>query len=253
MISEMPNIEILAKFEDIAPHLPSLIEAADEDRDALGFFPQRVYHEYARGGRLFVATCNVDGESRYAGHVLFDARHPIARVRQVSVSSQWRRAGIAATLLNELKSHLEEHSFTSIYARVAEDLRGAYAFWESQAFYVQRTEPGGKTKNRTILVLAHELDTPQLFRSSGISGDNILGLLSASSSEIPLYLLDLNVLFDIGPRRKRREGVISVFRAERIGACRLAISSEISKELTRTANDRKTDPMLEFANIFPEF
>lgn len=61
------------------------------------------------------------------------------------------------------------------------------------------------------------------------------------------------MLFDLGPRRPRHELAMSVFRAERMRACSLAISSEIETELRRTAHDGKTDPMLSFAGTLAKF
>lgn len=80
-----------------------------------------------------------------------------------------------------------------------------------------------------------------------------VALTSAKHDAKPLYLLDLNVLFDLGPRRPRYELAMSVFRAERMRTCSLAISSEIETELRRTAHDGKTDPMLSFAGTLAKF
>jgi predicted nucleic acid-binding protein len=97
------------------------------------------------------------------------------------------------------------------------------------------------------------LASPQLFPSSGINADNPLGLATTSTSDTPLYLLDLNVLFDLAPRRPRHDEAASLFQAERMNFCRLAISTEIREELQRTAHQGKSDPMESFINIFPSF
>lgn len=62
-------------------------------------------------------------------------------------------------------------------------------------FYPQQVVNGGASRNRMIVVRAHELDTPQLFASSGISAADPLGLDIADGAAKPLYLLDLNILF----------------------------------------------------------
>ncbi|OTP71346.1 GNAT family N-acetyltransferase [Caballeronia sordidicola] len=253
MFLEQKSIRILDRYTDIVSLLPSIVQAADSDRVALGFFPSRVFNDFARKEQLLVAVCQQGDSSSYAGHLLFEARHPKASVRQMFVSPSFRRDGVATLLLNFLKKQLTDHAFISMYARVAEDLSDANRFWQKSGFYVQRVVAGGESRKRTILVRSHELDTPQLFGLSGLSKANPLGLNAANNIEIPLFLLDLNVLFDLGPRRERNEDVLELFRAERIGACKLALSTEIMAELKRTAREGVTDPMHGYARIFPTF
>jgi predicted nucleic acid-binding protein len=66
-------------------------------------------------------------------------------------------------------------------------------------------------------------------------------------------LLDLNVLFDVAPRRPRHAEAASLFQAERSNFCRLAISSEIREELQRTAHVGRTDPMAAYISLYPSF
>lgn len=253
MVSSETNYRVLTTYADVRPLLPDVVKAADSDKDALGFFPEQVFHDFARKDQLFVVLVKqADGEI-YAGHLLFDVRFPKAHVRQIFVERNFRRLRLGGVLLGELKEQLTRLQFISIHARVAEDLRAANAFWERQDFYPQRLEAGGATRNRTIVVRAHELTTPQLFELSGISAANPLGLDFKRDVAKPLFLLDLNVLFDLGPRRPRHEQAVSVFRAERMGTCALAISSEIEVELKRTAHAGKTDPMQALASVLPSF
>lgn len=247
------RISILVEAVEVAAFLNHVVAAADRERNALGFFPASVYADYGRRQQLFVAVSDHDGDRTYSGHLLFDVSFPKAHVRQIHVSPSQRGRGVGVALLNELKTHLTQLGFISIHARVAEDLIAANGFWNGQEFYPQRVEPGGKQKNRTIVVRAHELDTPQLFATSGITAADPLGLDTGSKRLKPLYLLDLNVLFDLGPRRERHPLAMDVFRAERMQICSLAISSEIEVELKRTAKDPRTDPMLQFAATFARF
>lgn len=187
---------MVSRFLDI------VAQAADSDRDALGFFPRSVYSDFCRKGQLFVAReSSLSGEV-YAGHLLFDLRFPKAHVRQIFVPQTHRGRNIGEVLLTAMKGMLTDSQFISIHARVAEDLVGANKFWELQGFYAQRVEIGGASRNRTIVVRVHELDTPQLFAASGISAADPLGLDGVEGTGKPLYLLDLNVLFDLGPRRR---------------------------------------------------
>lgn len=247
------RFEILEGYERTAAHLDPLRNAADANRDALGFFAKSVYEEFARSGSLFILGKKMSGDLSYAGHLLFSCRYPRAHVLQIFVLSECRRHGGARDLLRHLRNSLTQQGFVSIYARVAEDLAEANTFWERQQFYVQRVEQGGASRNRRILVRSHELPSPQLFPASGISAANPLGLSMPVSSDIPLFLLDLNVLFDVMPRRLRHEDATALFQAERVNACRLAISDEIREELKRTAQGGRTDPMEAYISIFPSF
>ncbi|MCI2808177.1 GNAT family N-acetyltransferase [Eoetvoesiella caeni] len=246
-------IKALTEPSTVSEFLGAVAQAADSDRDALGFFPRSVYGDFCRKGQLFVARESGSDGGVYAGHLLFDLRFPKAHVRQIYVPKTHRGRKIGQKLLTALKSMLTDGQFISIHARVAEDLRDANKFWEAQGFYAQRVEVGGGSRNRIIVVRAHELDTPQLFASSGISAADPLGLDAVEGGGKPLYLLDLNVFFDLGPRRPRHELAMSVFRAERMQACSLAVSSEIETELNRTAHDGKTDPMLSFVGTLAKF
>jgi ribosomal protein S18 acetylase RimI-like enzyme/predicted nucleic acid-binding protein len=252
-ISERP-FEVLWHYTDVAEFVAQVVSAADQNKNSLGFLPSSVFDEYARKEQLLVIVERVGGASTYAGHVLFDSRHPKAHILQMFVVPSFRRSGLAAQLLDRLKTQLTEHDYISVYARVAEDLGDANAFWQRQGFYVQRVAPGGKARKRTILVRTHELDSPQLFAPSGLSNADPLGLHTTPISEIPIFLLDLNVLFDLNPRRARREEAIDLFRAERQRSCQLAISTEFAAELERTAKPGlATDPMQAYAQIFATF
>jgi GNAT superfamily N-acetyltransferase/predicted nucleic acid-binding protein/predicted RNA-binding protein with PUA-like domain len=244
---------VLNSFSEVSPYLSKVVGAADSDKDALGFFADSVFADFARRSLLFVLVAAESGKDIYAGHLLFDVRFPKAHVRQIFVEKRFRRQKLGEVLLDALKQHLTALQFISIHARVAEDLREANIFWEKQDFYPQRVEPGGTTKKRIIVVRAHELATPQLFESSGISAADPLGLDFRQNEAKPLFLLDLNVLFDLGPRRPRHEQAIAVFRAERMQACALAISSEIEEELKRTSYKGKTDAMHALASALPKF
>ena len=246
-------IRVLTEPSSVSVFLGDVVKAADSDRDALGFFARSVYADFCRKGQLFVALASNGAGDFYAGHLLFDLHFPKAHVRQIYVSKACRGQSAGETLLGTLKSMLTEKQFISIHARVAEDLRDANMFWEAQGFYAQRVEVGGASRNRMIVVRAHELDTPQLFASSGINAVDPLGLDVLEGATKPLYLLDLNVLFDLGPRRPRHELAMNVFRAERLQTCALAVSSEIETELNRTSHESKTDPMLYFAGTLAKF
>jgi len=247
------QFEVVSGYSNTALFLNEVQESADQHRNSLGFFAKSVFEEFARRDHLYVLIEKSPEGPRYAGHLLFQRRFPRGRIVQMFTLQKYRRLGLATKLLNHLKNSLTQNGFISIYARVAEDLIDANAFWAKQQFYVQRVEKGGAARNRQILVRCHELVSHQLFPTSGINADNPLGLTISSSNVTPLFLLDLNVLFDLSPRRLRRDEAAGLFQAERMNFCRLAISNEIREELQRTATQGKTDPMEAFISIFPSY
>lgn len=245
------RFELLESFSSTSPWLEDVCNASDAHRNELGFLPRSVYEQFARRDGLYVLLAHTGSGQQYAGHLLFDRRFPRAHVRQIFTLNAYRRHGAASKLLDHLREALTRSCFISIRARVAEDLTKANAFWQRQGFYVQRSEKGGATKERQILVRCYELDSPQLFPTSGLSEDNPLGLDDSIANELPMYLLDMNVLFDVQPRRLRRAEVIGLFQAERMNLCRLAISNEVRVELKRNLGERKTDPMEAYIDTFP--
>src|SRR4051812_18331849 len=115
----LDGFAILEGAERTSVHLNPMREAADANREALGFFAKSVYDEFARTGCLYVLT-KVDDQS-YAGHLLFSCRYPRAHVVQIFVLPEHRRHGKAGYLLSYLKESLARQGFISVYARVAED------------------------------------------------------------------------------------------------------------------------------------
>ncbi len=252
-IGDSEQFVVLESYPDIQPWLNRVRQEADAHTHELGFLPRSAFEQFARKGWLHVLSQPSQAGLEYAGHLLFDVHFPRAHIRQMYVRENLRRSGCAALLLDRLRHSLTSLGYISIYARVAEDLSPANAFWQSQRFYVQRTERGGSSKNRHILVRCCELDSPQLFPPSSIDDTNPLGLIAPMSSETPMFLLDLNVLFDASrPRRLRRAEAVGLLQADRMNFCRLAISDEIRAELGRTSlSDRQTDPMGAFIDTFP--
>ncbi len=246
-------IELLLKRQDVLPYAKQVAKAAESDRVALGWYAFKVYEEAAIGERLIVAIARKSDEIHYAGHLWFTTTFPRGYVMQIHVDSSYRRYGIATRMLDALKDQLSALNYIAIRARVAEDLRTSQEFWQSQGFYAHGTVPGGKTRGRTLVLRSHELPTKQLFPTSGLSHRDPLGLAVEPAMATKLYLLDLNVIFDLGPRRARHQDVVDLFALERLGVCRLALSTEFDAELKRSASSGKTDPMQGLGQIFPKF
>jgi len=188
---------VIDRYAEVSPHIGNIIAASDANGESLGFYPRSVFEDFARKGELFVLLTSGESGRLFAGHLLFQRRFPRASILQLYIAPEYRSRGYARILCSRLAEDLTSEGFLSIYAGVAEDLTEANSRWEGLGFPVQRIRPGGATTNRTIVVRDRELPSPQLFPPRNFDPANPLGL-KAPSTEIPLFLIDLNVLFDLG-------------------------------------------------------
>ena len=241
------NYLLYRGFSGTAPFLEAVRTHADEEREALGFLPEPAYAEAARQGKLIVLAVEVDGTVSYAGHLLFGGIFPHLRVRQICVSPKWRGRGFATTLLRTLKSQAEADGYLSIVANVAADLRSANSFYEKNGFATRRMKSGGASRNRTINVKTLQLESPSLLSlMSGSTVDTAKALEAKRRGvDVPLYAIDLNVLFDVVKRqRPRSSDAGALFKAALEHQIRLAASDELVRELERKSRDRNQDPIL---------
>ena len=199
---------------------------ADGDKVALGFLTDSAYRDAIEKKRLIAMCTSADGEGNVVGFVLFSGVFPNARIQQVVVAQEHRRAHIASTLVNYLVSQLEAQGYLTITAAVASDLEAAQAFYEHNGFTARLSQPGGRARKRTIILRRRDLESESFFRSldpPATSQTAIdLGLRQRSASQAPLYAIDVNVLFDVvksehRPRSPVAERLIAAALAHRSG------------------------------------
>ena len=240
-------IEIKDKPEDVFPFLPFVKAGADSAKEELGFLPEKVYDNLAVSGKLLVATVKAKGEETYAGHLMFGGIYPHAKVFQLFVDAGCRGTGIAGRLIGHLKERLTAGQWLSIKASVANDL-AANDVWAHMGFGVVRTKDGGSTRKRRINVRVFDLDTPSLLGlMRGPTRQDGLRLVERLSHR-PIYLIDLNVLFDTIRNRPRSRSAAKVIRAGLSNSIRLMVAAEFTAELVRTSTDTSNDPVLAFAS-----
>ncbi|OWQ92518.1 hypothetical protein CDQ92_19825, partial [Sphingopyxis bauzanensis] len=244
------EIRLLTLRHEIEPYVGRIREAADREKAAFGFLPARAYDEFAYQGRMIVA---VDSGSALVGYTLFGGALPQGRIFQTWASPDFRGQGVGRRLLLEVIRVLEESSYLSVRADVASDLKDANGFYSDLGFEVIRTRPGGKTRGRTINVRVLELSTPSLL-DFAIANPSALGSLSIAAplaGRAPLYVLDLNVIFDVTKQRVRGPAASRVMAAAFENDVRLAITAELVKELERHSKPESSDPVLELAKALP--
>jgi ribosomal protein S18 acetylase RimI-like enzyme len=247
----LPKNQRLYEIERKPLDVPGLVQSvqtnADSNRDALGFLPAQAYEQAARQGTLFVAVHRRGQERRYAGHILFGASYPHAKIFQVYVAAEHRDQGTGRLLIQTLLELLEEKQYLSVTARVASDL-AANAFWQSLKFEIVATRSGGATRGRIINIRSRQFNTPSLFAyRRPVSG---IPLADPLPNFTTILALDLNVFFDVARRRPRSEYGAVVMSAAFNNIVRLTVTQEFTQELRRSATSTQ-DPILEFALQLP--
>jgi hypothetical protein len=156
-------------------------------------------------------------------------------------------------LVEAIVRKAESFQFMSVVAKVADDL-AANQFWERVSFEVVRTKAGGRTTGRKINVRVRELDCPRLFglaTAAAQSSPLDLKLISRLFDVSPIYVLDLNILYDLVKKRANVEDVGRIVRASFNNLVRLAVTEEFIKELESTSTPAPTDPILELSLRLP--
>ena len=243
------SIQIRQTPEEVAGFVREAQANADTNRDALGFLPSQAYEQAASQGTLFIALqVTGDGGERYAGHILFGASYPHARIYQLFVAPASRANGIGRMLIESLVEFTEAKQYLSVIAKVADDL-SANGFYKALGFETLRTKAGGASRGRTINIRVRQLNTPALFGYRWpVSG---LPLAELPPRSTPVFVIDLNVFFDVAKKRPRAEFGGAVMSAAFNNIVRLLVTDEFAKELRRSATASTDDPVLEFAMQLP--
>ena len=198
-------------------------------------------------------VANSDGTRTLAGYIHYSGVFPHAKVQQIAVAPDYRRAGAGTALIQTLISDLEAVGYLTIKAEIAENLAAPLKFYPKNGFTFVRSKPGGKSRNRAILIHARELDNDDLFSlASRNKADHFdLGIRRRSAGEDPFYAFDLNIYFDLVRDRLHSESARALFGAALAHDIRLAVADEFVSELKRTSSNLTADPILQMALRLP--
>lgn len=234
-------------IENIQKFLSDIQEAADGERDALGFLSSVVYENHMLQNKIIVV---VDSQSdTYLGHVMFGRSFPVGRIFQTVVKKDFRKLGIAHKLLNELENILKELQFTSIVAKVAVDLTISNSFYANAGYGKIRVLTKKNQNSRELVLRCKELSEPGLLRTESLNDKlDIIKLPLNSSFTIPCYAIDLNVIFDATKKRRNSEFAAKIISSSLMGEIRLCITNELVSELERTSKGE--DPLLAMIKNF---
>ncbi len=151
---------LLSLRNEVSPYFDNIVKASNSERHSFGFLPEPVYRDFIQQQQVIVAVD--EATSTFIGYTIFAGALPTAKVRQTYVHPDWRRNGIGEALISEVIRRCEQLNYLTLRATVGDDLINANAFYEKMGFVALATKPGGKTKKRTLIIRARELDTPSL-------------------------------------------------------------------------------------------
>lgn len=244
------SIALLTGREETKQYLTEVRTAADSEKNAFGFLPYAAYEEFSYQDRIIIAVDNIT--KAMLGYVLYGGAMPQGRIFQAWAKSNKRMTGVGRSLIEVVVSRLEAQGYLSLRADVADDLSAANSFYARLGFNTVRTKPA-KTRGRSINIRVRELSTPSLLELAIDRDEPKVGLPCdfATIARTPLYLIDINVLFDAIKRRTRALQAGRVIAAGLENDVKLAVSSEFTVELERHEVVGEPDPILELARALP--
>lgn len=243
-------MKLIEKPHDLVRHLDSLVAIADNYKTEIGFWPRSSLEDAIWRGRLIGAIANRDGSETVVGFVVFGGVFPNGRIQAVAVNPTFLRQGVAQFLIDNVIAKLESEGYLAVLAKPALDLHVAQKFYEKNSFHKVRTQSGGTARKRKIVVRERTLKGPNLL--TAISPKQSVPLLPRTDAHSNLWVIDINVLFDLLKQRRSHYEIASgVFAAALDGRVRIAVTSEFSNELSRSSTDVREDPLLKLANALP--
>ena len=236
----------------ILRHFNAIKALADSEKDGLGFLPEQALRDAIDRRKMLVLLDQSRSPSELAGYLLYSGVYPHAKVQQIATVRPHRNQGLGSTLINCLVKELEDLGFMTVRADVASDLTVALAFYAKNGFVPIRTQAGGASRQRAIIVHSRDLDTDTLFNRTPDKEHEIdFGIRRRSAGETPFFALDLNVYLDLSKQRSHSDAARRLFGAALAHEIRLVIADEFIEELKRTSQDTTDDPILQLALRLP--
>lgn len=238
--------------ERILRHFEEIKRLADSEKHSLGFLPEQALRDGITRGKFVALIDRSSEQEKLVAYLLYSGVFPHAKVQQIATVKSYRGGGVGSALIRTLVSDLERFGFMTIRADVASDLDGALAFYAKNRFDRIRTQPGGASRRRQIIVHVRHLETETLFTiPTNSTGDMDFGIRQRSAGSAPFFALDLNVYFDLARNRAHSESAHRLFGAALGHDIRLTVASEFVQELRRTSKDETKDAILQLALRLP--
>lgn len=244
------KMKLVENSSELVKHLDRLVAIADNYKTEIGFWPRSSLEDAIWRGRLIAAFDTIEGNETTIGFVVFGGVFPNGRIQAVAVDPACLRQGVAQFLVNNVVAKMEAEGYLAILAKPAKDLHIAQQFYQKNHFLTVRTQSGGAARKREIVVRERTLKSPNLLTE--LESQQPILLLPRSDAHSNLWVIDLNVLFDLLKLgRSQYEMATGVFTAALDGRVRIAVTSEFSNELSRKTAAIQQDPLLKLANALP--
>ncbi len=236
----------------ILRHFEEIKLLADSERHSLGFLPDQALRDGIIRSK-FLALIDRSGEQdALVAYLLYSGVFPNTKIQQIATVERYRKQGVGSALIRTLVADLEKLGFMTIRADVASDLDEALAFYAKNGFNRIRTQAGGASRNRQIIVHIRDLETETLFTiPTNATHNTDFGIRRRSAGSAPFFALDLNVYFDLARDRSHSESARRLFGAALEHDIRLTVASEFVHELRRTSKDETQDAILQLALRLP--
>jgi len=215
----------LAVVENNTDILNRVIELANRNSKTLGFFPRGAFEQKAVQKRIIAAI----SEDVVYGYVLFEytkSRH-IVSIVHLCVDSQFRKQGVARSLLRELECIVKDKvGGIRVRCRVDYD---AHNIWEKLGFKYIQTVAGRSKSGSELAIWRKDLPFPDLF----------LPILELDKT-IVRVCLDLNIFSDsLKARTPITAGAHSVMEDWLSEILDFYVSPELFIELKRDDNENR--------------
>lgn len=198
--------------------IDEVVALGDSQKNTLGFLAEQAFYEYADKGNILVA---VSDERKAIGYVLFaQKRNLVCRLTHVCVHPDFRKEGVAAALVAELKKHTLQMRCITLKCR--RDY-GIDSFWQKNGFTaIGETKGRGKDQN-TLTIWEYSIQP------------NLLSL--APEADKVMAVIDLNVVIAaMEEDDKECESLLSFTYADEID---YRISNYSYSEVNKSDNEEK--------------
>ena len=242
---------VITDIPSLISLLPDINDLGDSEKLALGFLAGKAYQDAVYRKRIIALVDRIENKNRLAGYILYGGVYPYAKIQHIATVKAYRRQGVGSILINEFVEYLEKLCFIELQADIAEDLEEATAFYQKNGFRPIRSRRGGKSRNRRIIPHVRELRTETLF--SNLSQKKLNpSIRGRFRLNLPIFALDLNVVFDLVRERNNSGNARLLFSAALKHSVRLAVSDEVISELKRNSKTISDDTMLHLALTLPQ-
>ena len=215
--------------------------------DEIGFWPKNAIRDAIMRNRVIAATLNDSNRSTVIGFLIYGGVFPEGKIQAIAVQENYKRKGIAQRLLDAAVEFLENENFIFVRAKPAEDLIAAQKFYGKNSFNLIRIKPGGKARNRQIVVREKTLKVPNLLDKVA-TGWEEKKFISTENVSNRFWVIDINVLLDVvKENRGRHKKALDIVGAALAGKINLAVTSEFEKELLRNSKNENDDQLLKLA------